>query len=220
MHRIAEPLWGLAAVQSEKAFAAVQRLIEEGRLPPGSMVSERELMELTQFGRTPVREAIQRLQRDYMLRVHPNKGIEIPGNSVEDQLSRLELRRVIEALAVRLACKRATFADMAEIESMAARLEGEFDLPDYADTVRETHRLIIAATHNPYFGALMAPLQALSRRFWMTHIVDPEREVTRGKALHRSILQGIRRRDPTEAEASSLALNDYLVEFTMRGMAR
>ncbi len=202
--------------QSEVALATLQRLIEEGQLEAGSMISERALMALTGLGRTPVREAIQRLERNYMLRVHPSKGIEIPRNSVEDQLSRLELRRAMEVLAVGLACKRATSEDLEHIKAMASLLNSEFSFSEYAETVRQTHKLIIDAAHNPYMEDLMSPLQALSRRFWITHVRDKNVEITRGKELHREILLAILERDASRAETASLALNQYLVDFALK----
>ena len=202
--------------QSESARATLQRLIEEGELRPGSMISERDLMARTGLGRTPVREAVQWLERGQMVRVHPSKGIEIPPDPVEDQLSRLEVRRVVEVLAVGLACERATRADLGHVREMAARLEGEFSLADYGETVRLTHGLITDCAHNPYLGTLMTPLQSLSRRFWLTHIRDEQAEIRRGKDLHRAILTAIADRDGEAARAASLALNDYLAAFAAR----
>ena len=199
--------------QSERARVMLQRMIEEGDLRPGSMISERELMAITGLGRTPVREAVQRLERGYMVRVHPSKGIEIPADPVEDQLSRLEVRRAMEALAVGLACARATPADLARARAMIARLDGDFSFQEYGETVRQTHGIITDCARNPYLGTLMAPLQALSRRFWITHIRDEAAEIGRGKALHRAILKAISDRDAPGAEAASRALNDYLVAF-------
>jgi DNA-binding GntR family transcriptional regulator len=201
--------------QSDEAVAVLQRLIERGDLEPGSMVSERQLMELSGLGRTPVREAIQRLALSYMMRIHPNKGIEVPGISVEDQLNSLEVRRANELLAVELACARATPKDLLAIASLADELEVDFNLDDYIETVRETHKLIIQAAHNPYLEALMTPLQSLSRRFWVMHIQDEKKAIERGKKLHIKILRGIEQRNFKAASEASLELNDYLVEFAL-----
>lgn len=201
--------------QSDQTVAALQDLIERGALEPGSMVSERSLMQLTGFGRTPVREAIQRLALSHMLRIHPNRGIEIPAASVEDQLSRLEVRRATEVLAVTLACERATREDLADMEVLAAALSGEFSLQSYLDTVRRTHALIIRAAHNPYLEALMAPLQTLSRRFWIMHVRDEAKEVAVGKRLHQQILVAVAGRDVETSRQASLELNDYLVQFAL-----
>jgi len=206
--------------QSEQALGALERLIEQGALKPGSMVSERGLMELTGLGRTPVREAIQRLALNHMLRIHPNKGIEIPAISVEDQLSGLEVRRAVEVLAVGLACSRASAKDIREIEALSAALDGEFDLHAYAQTVRQTHALIIQAAHNPYLEALMVPLQTLSRRFWVMHVRDEQQEIAHGKRLHQDILTAIAAKDISRASTASLALNSYLVDFALSVVAR
>lgn len=201
--------------QSDRAVMLLQNMIEHGALRPGSMVSERGLMELTGLGRTPVREAIQRLAMTRMLHVHPSKGIEVPAVSVEDQLNGLEVRRTLERLAVTLACQRATPQDMADMAALAAALSEDFDLAAYSDTIRQTHALIIRAAANPYLDAMMAPLQALSRRFWFIHVTDAAREIAEGRALHAEILTRILDRDAESAAAASLALNDYLVRFAV-----
>ncbi|WP_423205833.1 GntR family transcriptional regulator [Paracoccus yeei] len=201
--------------QSDQTVAALQDLIERGSLEPGSMVSEHSLMQLTGFGRTPVREAIQRLALSHMLRIHPNRGIEIPAASVEDQLSRLEVRRTIEVLAVTLACERAAREDLADMEVLTAALSGEFSLQSYLDTVRRTHDLIIRAARNPYLETLMAPLQTLSRRFWIMHVKDEAKEIAVGKRLHQRILAAIADRDVEASRQASLELNDYLVQFAL-----
>ena len=208
------------ASQSDQSIALLQGKIERGELEPGSMVSERSLMEMTGFGRTPVREAIQRLALSHMLRIHPNRGIEIPAASVEDQLSRLEVRRATEALAVTLACQRATAKDLADMQSLAAALGGEFSLRSYSETVRQTHALIIRAAHNPYLEALMVPLQALSRRFWIMHVKEEATEIAVGKTLHQRILTAITERDVERSRQASLALNDYLVQFALDVVAQ
>lgn len=206
--------------QSDQTVALLQGMIERGELAPGSMVSERTLMELTGFGRTPVREAIQRLALSHMLRIHPSRGIEIPAASVEDQLSRLEVRRATEVLAVTLACERATPEDLADMRELMTALGGEFSLQGYSDTVRRTHALIIRAAHNPYLEALMAPLQTLSRRFWIMHVNDEAGEIAAGKMLHREILAAIAEGDAERSRQASLALNDYLVKFALGVVSR
>ena len=201
--------------QSEQATAALLKLIERGELAPGSMISERSLMERSGFGRTPVREAVQRLALTHMLLIHPNKGIEIAPMSVEDQLSGLEVRRPVESLAVTLACKRAKVEELAAIEELAHSLDASFSLIGYTETIRQTHRLVIRAAHNLYLEALLTPLQALSRRFWLLNLGDAEREIETGKILHQRMLVAIACRDSAAAVLASTQLNDYLREFAL-----
>lgn len=206
--------------KTEQAVAMLQGMIERGELAPGSMVSERTIVELIGLGRTPICEAIQRLAPSYMIRVHASRGIEIPAITVEDQLSRLEVRRAVEVLAVDLASKRASKTQREAMQSLASRLEGQFTLQEYTDTIRETHALILDAAGNRYLGSLMLPLQGLSRRFWIVHAREENNDILRGRDLHRAILTAISERDAEAATAASRALNDYLVEFALAVVAR
>lgn len=204
-----------ATGKAAQAYQDIERMVVFGEVEPGSLVSESYLMDKTGLGRTPVREALQRLSRNRMVEIHPNKGVLIPSTSVEAQLRMLELRRVLESLAVRLACGRATHVDRDGMETMVSRLErGGFDLKGYAETVRGTHDLIVVSSHNEYLADAMAPLQGLSRRFWITHVADVDTEIKAGATLHVTILRAILDRDADGAEAAALDLNDYLVDFS------
>jgi Transcriptional regulators len=204
-----------------QAYRAIERMIVFQKIAPGSLASESQLMERTGFGRTPVREALQLLARNRMVEIHPNKGVLIPSTSVEAELRMLELRRVLEGLAVRLAAGRAGNDVRAQMTAMVSLLAKDaFTLEAYADTVKDTHDLIAAGAGNDYLADAIAPLQGLSRRFWFTHVVDHAGEIAAGSALHTRILQAILDGDADAAETASHALNDYLVDFsyaTLRG---
>jgi DNA-binding GntR family transcriptional regulator len=121
---------------------------------------------------------------------------------------------VLEALAVRLACQNAGREDRARMEAMVDLLQADrLSLAEYAETVKDTHQMIVEASHNEYLADAMAPLQGLSRRFWLSHVRDEEGEMARGTQLHLAILRDVLARAADAAEKSSQALNDYLVEF-------
>ena len=204
-----------------QAYREIERLIVFQEVAPGSLVSEAVLMEKTGLGRTPVREALQQLARNRMVEIHPNKGVLIPPTSVEAQLRMLELRRVLEALAVQLACHRADERDRADMRDVAEFLaRGGFDMQEYAATVKDTHELIVAGAHNEYLAEAIAPLQGLSRRFWFTHVANEAAEIKAGSQLHAAILRAILNRAPEAAEQASHELNDYLVDFTYATLRR
>jgi DNA-binding GntR family transcriptional regulator len=191
--------------KAAQAYEKIERLIVFQELAPGSLVSE------------TVREALQQLARNRLVEIHPNKGVLVPPASVETQLRMLDLRRVLEALAVRLACQESTETDRIPMEEMIRLLEADrFTLRQYVDTVKDTHQMIVAASHNEYLADAMAPLQGLSRRFWITHVRDERAEITHGSRLHARILRAILDRDSEAAEKASYALNDYLVDFAYR----
>lgn len=202
---------------SAAAYRQLERLIVFQDLAPGTLASESGLMEATGLGRTPIREALQRLARDGLVEIFPNKGVLIPPLSVEAELRTLELRKVLEVLAVRLCCVRATDQERDEMRSMIKLIDqSATSLEDYMDTVRGTHELIARASHNPYLVKAMAPLQALSRRFWLAHVRDVRREISTGAHIHVEILEGVIANNPLAAAKASEALNHYLVEFSQR----
>ncbi|MEE1622391.1 GntR family transcriptional regulator [Zafaria sp. Z1313] len=201
--------------KADEAYELLAEMIETGKLKPGDFWTEAGLVEELGVGRTPLREAVQRLDRDHLVRIRPGHGIEIPSISVDDQLRRLEVRRSMEALAVALACARATDGELAVIRALTGELRGLDELEPYLAAVRQTHELLSAAAHNEYLADAMTPLQGLSRRFWLANIVDAEAEVARGKALHLDLLDALLDRESGHAQQAALALNDYLMDFAL-----
>jgi DNA-binding GntR family transcriptional regulator len=187
-------------------------------LPPGQLVSEAMLAELTQVGRTPVREALQRLAREGMIQIHPSRGVLVAPLSVESQLHLLEVRRSLEELAVRLAARRSEPALRQEMLELAQTLEAftGVDYRAFGPLLKRSHGLITAATQNPYLPVAMAPLQGLSRRFWFANLRDVAADLRDGADRHVAILRAIHDQDAKAATRASLALNDYLVDFAHR----
>jgi DNA-binding GntR family transcriptional regulator len=201
--------------KADDAYLLLAEMIETGKLEPGTFHTEVGLVEEVGLGRTPLREAVQRLDRDHLVRIRPGRGIEIPSNSVDEQLRRLEVRRAMEALAVALACERATTGQLAGIQALTEELEDINQLDDYVRAVRATHGMLCEAAHNEYLADAMTPLQGLSRRFWLAHIVDAGEELESGKRLHLQLLRSILSRDAETAQQASIKLNDYLVRFAL-----
>lgn len=133
----------------------------------------------------------------------------------EDEFALLEVRRALEVTAVRLACARQLPDHAQGLRDLRDRLDEEVStLRDYAVLVGEIHHLIAAAADNAYLADAIAPLQSLSRRFWHHHVRDVAGEIERGSHLLRGILDGVLSGDADRATEASIALNDYLVEFT------
>mgnify|MGYP003148159715 CR=1 FL=1 len=207
--------------KSAQAYKAIEAMILSGEVAPNSLVSEAQLMKMTGLGRTPVREALQQLSRNRLVEIYPSKGVLVPGVSVEEQLRILETRRALEVLAVSLACKRATEEERQAMTKMATFLsQNRLELPDYIGTVTETHDLIVSGAHNDHLTAAMAPLQGLSRRFWISRLQDKSREIEIGSNLHVSILEAIISQNSAAAEQASRDLNDYLVNFALDSIGR
>lgn len=209
--------------KSDDAYNQLEKMITFRHLAPGTMVSESQLMALTDLGRTPVREAVQRLSAEKMLEIHPRRGIWIPQMSVEVQLKLLEVRRPLEELAVRFAAQRSSAANKNAMQQLAEQILNCHDYADpteYGEILKEIHRLIADSTCNEYLTLAIRPLQGLSRRFWFAHIQSMEKEFRTAGRLHAAILNSISRGDEEEAARASLALNDYLTDFSLQTIRR
>ncbi|MGF1760778.1 GntR family transcriptional regulator [Photobacterium sagamiensis] len=206
--------------KTDVAYNQLERMIIFRELEPGSMVSEKQLAESLDLGRTPVREALQRLSYERMAEIHPRRGIQIPAISVESQLKILEVRRDIEALCVSYAASRATVQEKQQMLELASSLEecakNKDDLT-YAALLKQIHNLLVKAANNEYLQLAMAPLQGLSRRFWFAYKNDTS-DLTEASSLHAAVLRAVSHTDAEEAVAASHRLNDYLTDMAYRSL--
>ncbi|HYS12739.1 MAG TPA: GntR family transcriptional regulator, partial [Burkholderiaceae bacterium] len=93
---------------TDLAYAEIEEMIVTLRLAPGRPISEGELGALLGIGRTPIREALQRLARERLVTILPRRGIIVSEINVASQLRLLEVRRVLERLIASSAARRAT----------------------------------------------------------------------------------------------------------------
>src|SRR5262249_20994872 len=101
-----------SARRAESLTARASRAIEARnvsvRLKPGDVLSEQSLSVSTKFGRTPIREALQRLSREGLITILPRKGVLVSDINPRNQLLLLEVRRELERLLSRTGAERAT----------------------------------------------------------------------------------------------------------------
>ncbi|MHA6618540.1 GntR family transcriptional regulator [Pseudonocardia sp. DLS-67] len=206
--------------KAEQVYEILEEMITFQELPPGVSVSESSLMEKLGYGRTPVREALQRLARERMVEIHPHRGVFVAPASVEAQFRLLELRRGLEEMAVRFATYRATTRQKEAMLALTVDLDGFVgeDVRAFAELLKRSHSMVVEAAHNDYMELAMTPLQSLTRRFWFAHIPDVAEHLRIAADLHGSVLRAVAHGDEAEAVAASHRLNDYLVDLTYRAL--
>lgn len=201
--------------KSEEAYARLTQKIETGELPPGATLSEAALIDAAETGRTPLREAVQRLIRDHWLLAGGGRGLQVPAISVDDQLERLEVRRSLEVLAVGLACARADEEQLAALAAHVRHLRTVEDLPAYVAAVGRSHELLRTIANNRYLADSLVPLQGLSRRFWLVTTRDQHDEVEVGRSLYAPALEAVVRRDAAGARVAILRLHEHLADSAL-----
>ncbi|MEY4339336.1 MAG: hypothetical protein RLZ14_1186, partial [Actinomycetota bacterium] len=105
---------------SERAYHEIRRMIVRLELAPGAVVRDDELQARLGLGRTPIREALQRLERDQFVTVIPRRGVFVSGIDVSELAVLYETRATLEPYAMRLACAR---GNRSHWERMAEVLE-------------------------------------------------------------------------------------------------
>ncbi len=203
---------GLAAQALEK----LEEMIVTHQLAPGSMWSEGALANLTGFGRTPVREALKRLESCHLVRIVQRHGVQITEINVERQLLLLETRRELERLVASRAARRRTGAEARQFADFARALREAGDRGDVLAFFRvhiQAEALALQATRNPFAATAIAPCHAMSRRFYYLHH-RTARDLELACDHHADVMDAIARGDEAQASAAADAVLDYVEGFT------
>ena len=200
---------------ADRARVAIEDLIVTLDLAPGSLWSELQLSERIGIGRTPVREALQRLEADGLVRVLPRLGVQVTEVNVAHQLLLLEVRRVLERLIAQGAARRATPEEREALLFMADRLEAlaASDVLQFLHYHYEIKHFLAGCARNPYAGAAIAPMHAMSRRFYYLHYRSTH-DMPLAASLHAAVLRSVAVGDEARASAATDHLMDYVERLT------
>jgi DNA-binding GntR family transcriptional regulator len=159
------------AALHEHVAQRLRTMLVEGRLSPGAKLNERELTEILQVSRTPLREAIKRLAAEGLVELVPNRGAIAVSLSETDVRDTFEVMAGLEAMSGELAAQRITAEELAEIKAMQFEMMAAYtrrDLSSYYRLNSLIHEAINAAAKNPVLTAtynqVNARLQALRFR--------------------------------------------------------
>lgn len=195
-----EPTAG--AVMAENVYQRLRKTIVEGDLAPGVRLVEETTARHLGVSRTPVREAIFRLESEGLVRRDQRGGAivaELTGEEIEEVYA---VRSALEGLAARMAASTMSSTEFTRLEHTQARLETatrEAGPEELASLNFSFHEVILRSTHNSTLISFMAQIHASLRRATQTTLAYPGRAV---EALreHRELIDAIRRRDEAGAE--------------------
>ncbi|MBV5271842.1 MAG: GntR family transcriptional regulator [Afipia sp.] len=204
--------------QADTAHRRLEEMIVTLQLPPGSHWSEEGLADQIGIGRTPVREAVKRLQADYLVSILPRHGLMITEINVHEQLLVIEFRRELEAFISRRAALRIAASEK-ELLTVAAReidsAGAKGNLQKYLREVFNANRLIATASGNPFAAKSISPLHAMSRRFYYRYERDLQNLGAMGK-LHAERARAVVQQDEKLAVEKANGLMDQIENYTRR----
>ena len=197
---VAEPV--VARSQSEEAYARILDRIVSLEMPPGSVVNEARLREELGIGRTPIREARQRLARENLVRSVPHRGTFVTDVNITDLARITEVRVVLEAHAARLAAEKLLPADRAVVAELLELLSRGYvtDQRELMQLDQRIHRAVYRAARNPFLEATLERYFNLSLRLWYL-VLDRQVRLREAVDEHVELLRAIAGGDGAAAEA-------------------
>ncbi|APG84355.1 GntR family transcriptional regulator [Sinorhizobium americanum] len=199
--------------QAHLAYLALERLIVTLKLKPGTLVTERQLLELANHGRTPVREAIQKLAWQGLIEVRPRVGLEISRIRPDDRIHVMQTRQQLEPVAAALVAAHATAdarREMSDCRQQMLDCAARGDLEGFLVADKMFDEVMEEACPNRFLTAALAPLQTHARRIWFAS-ASPEK-MKGSVERHVEVMHAIETADPAGASACMSQLMDYLAD--------
>lgn len=206
--------------KSDEAYAELRSRIMMAILPPNAVLDEKRLTEDLNIGRTPLREAVLRLEQEGLVVSMGRRGYMVASATPADMMRAYELRRELECFTAGLAAERRNLADLEKFDAFLTRMDAEMEA--HRDDVHwqlaadeEFHRIIAEASDNRFAQQYLSFLFGLSvRSLYVSRV--PVTLVQEEIDNYRSVLTAIRMRD---VAAASAAMGRHLTINPMQAMA-
>ena len=154
---------------AEKAYDELIRRITRLDLPPGAVLAEKSLVEELQIGRTPIREALQRLAMEGLVIHQLNRGMFVSEITYSDVQEIYEFRSLVDGYACRLAAQRATPAKatkLMELHGALVQATKDDDIDTYVQLDREYYSILSEASKNSFLIETIPRIFNLHLRLW------------------------------------------------------
>jgi DNA-binding GntR family transcriptional regulator len=203
--------------RSEVAYRILKEKIVTLELPPASLLNEAELMAELRLGRTPIREALQRLALENLVVILPRRGTIVADLNMSDLQKIFEIRLELEVYTVQLAAERATPAHIAEMEALFVHADeiihnGDYHLLIHLD--HQAHRMLAQAAQNEFLEETLERLYTHVLRLWYVSLHRVSR-LSEAIAEHRDIIAAVKVGDGQRAAQIMRAhITGFQTQFT------
>ncbi len=190
--------------RGDQAYRFIVDGIQSGRLPPGTRLREIEMAEMTGLSRTPVREALSRLQLEGLLTIDAARGLIVTELDYSMTSELYAMREVLEGTAARLAARHASDVEIDFLREINAR-DAKLTAPDaLAANNRLFHETLYRCAHNRYLVKTLNTLQESMMLLGPTTLAATGRAET-SRTEHGAIVEALARRDSDAAEKAARA---------------
>jgi DNA-binding GntR family transcriptional regulator len=186
---------------TERAYAEIRQRVITLKFRPGQFLNESMICSELGMGRTPVHEALHRLQIEGLVQIVPRKGILIRTASLDDVIALIETRMMIEPAGMALAAQRAETSHLKTLQTIIDKSRQalrENDRAGYMTLDLSFHSEIIRATGNSVLADIMRMLHQRASRLWHLQVwKDADLQVTQKE--HEAIFEALKRGDSNAA---------------------
>jgi DNA-binding GntR family transcriptional regulator len=203
---------------SEDAYDALRAAILGGRLQPGERIVEADIARQMATSRSPVREAVRKLEHEGLVEYVPRRGTIVVGLSRDDVADAYQLRAHLEAYGARLAATRASPDQLARLLEMIERMRhsaADDDLEGLVTADVEFHRLVCEASSS---RRLLQLWETLNPARWtlVSGLRATDLSLEQIAERHRPILAALQARTPDQAES---IIRSHILELGQRVLA-
>lgn len=191
----------------DQATEALREAIVLGRLRPGSRLVQEQLAEELGISRTPLREALRRLEQQGLVTVLGSRGLAVTEPSPEALLDTYDVREALDGLAARLAATRMAPGEVAALQSVHRQSREPIDdwHPErWLAANAAFHRHILRNAHSPALERAM-PVGRMSAQLLFPSVFLHQERARTAFEEHAAVLEALRARDPDAAEAAARA---------------
>jgi DNA-binding GntR family transcriptional regulator len=186
---------------ADAVFEALRTRIVEGRYQPGERLIEPELAASLRVSRTPLREALRKLEAGGYIERLATGRILVVGIDIDDLQELWAVRSILEGLIARDAAQRATAADVAALQSIVEQMDALLDRPaELVELGAQLHGRLAVIAKNRRCERMLADIRQHLNRYWAVTLPEEQGRREAAPTEHRSIIAAIARHRPNEAE--------------------
>lgn len=187
---------------AEMAYLAIKQLILSGKIEQGDPIIESEIADRLSISRTPIREALKKLNAEGYVDTIPNRGCFVKKITARDVLDVMQIREALEGMAARLACERISNKELDEVSSHFPAFDKRLEESDYMKAYQAgsiLHEFLILNSGNLLLKEQLELLQERISRAVQISTLVPGRYINAHRE-HKEILDALYEKDPDMAE--------------------
>jgi GntR family transcriptional regulator, rspAB operon transcriptional repressor len=198
------------------AYEAIKKKIIRGDLAEGHPISEKEVTEELGISRTPLREALNMLEQEHLLEIHPKRGVFVTRISYKDINNIYSIRLLLEPFAVRAAAPNLNRRALEEEEKIWSKVPKNDAAESHIQRDSRLHRLVAEATDNKYLIQFLSRLYDQAKRIRYVSVEKNSGRRAEIYAEHTAIIRGLLDGDVTAAEDAMRAHLEHARETALR----